>query len=174
MRYFLIPLLIFLCNGSYGQNTSLKNSDVIALGLPLYAASVSYLKGDEKGLIQLGGSEALTLILAESLKLTTNRTRPDGSDNQSFPSAHTGVSFAAAQYLYKKGGWEYGLPAYALAGYVGYARVDAKKHYWSDVIAGGLIGSLSAQSLTDTSIGNRLSLYVYPGAVGVLWQTPIK
>lgn len=69
MRYFLIPLLLFLCNGSYGQNTSLKNSDVIALGLPLYAASVSYLKGDEKGLIQLGGSEALTLILAESLKL---------------------------------------------------------------------------------------------------------
>ena len=32
-------------------------------------------------------------------------------------------------------GWEYGLPAYAAASFVGYSRIDAKKHHWYDVAA---------------------------------------
>ena len=37
--------------------------------------------------------------------------------------------------MWDRYGWEYGLPAYAAAGFVGYARVGAKRHHWYDVAA---------------------------------------
>lgn len=174
MKILLIPFLVFMSAQLFAQNVSTRNSSILAVGLPAYAASVSYLKGDEQGLIQLVESEALTVVVVEVLKSSTSRTRPDGSDDKSFPSAHTAVSFSAAQYLYSRGGLEHGLPAYAVASYVGYARVDAKKHHWTDVIAGGAIGALTTYSLTDTATGNRLSMLWFPGAANVVWQKPLK
>lgn len=174
MKFFLILCMTLASLQSFAQNASGRNSNILAVGLPAYAASISYLKGDEQGLIQLIESEAATWVAVEALKASTHRTRPDGSDNKSFPSGHTAVSFSAAQYLYMKGGWEYGLPAYALAGYVGYARVNADKHHLSDVIAGGAIGALTTYSLTDSVTGDRLSMTLFPGAASVVWQKSLK
>ena len=174
MKTVFVIFLAVVSVQSFAQNLSIRNSNVLAFGLPAYAASISYLKGDEQGLAQLIQSEAVTLAAVEALKISTHRTRPDGTDDKSFPSAHTAVSFSAAQYLYMKGGWEYGVPAYLLAGYVGYARVDAKKHYWSDVIAGGAIGAFTTYSLTDSVTGNRLSMSWFPGHANVVWQKPLK
>ena len=44
----------------------------------------------------------------------------------------------------KRYGWEYGVPAYALASFVAYSRVEAREHYPHDVIAGAAIGVLSS------------------------------
>ena len=174
IQYFLISFIAFTSFHSSAQNVSNRNSNILAVGLPVYAASISYLKGDEQGLIQLAESEALTLVAVEALKKYMPRTRPDGSDDQSFPSRHTAVSFSAAQYLYMKGGWEHGLPSYVVASYVGYARVDAKKHHWSDVLAGGVIGALATYNLTDLASSDRLSMYFFPGAASVVWQKSLN
>ncbi|MBB5716565.1 phosphatase PAP2 family protein [Sphingomonas aerophila] len=82
------------------------------------------------------------------LKELVHERRPDDSDNRSFPSGHTSVSFAAATTLEKRYGWKAGLPALAVARFVGLARVEADKHYIHDVLAGAAIGGASGFLLT--------------------------
>ena len=75
-----------------------------------------------------------------ALKYTVKKERPDGSDRHSFPSNHSGFSFAGATFLQKRYGWKWGVPAYILSGYVAWGRVYSKKHDAWDVIAGAAIG----------------------------------
>lgn len=65
--------------------------------------------------------------------------RPGG---YSFPSGHTGASFAAAAALYFEGNrlWR---PATVLAGLIGFSRMYLFVHYPSDVLAGALLGILT-------------------------------
>ncbi|WP_373369039.1 phosphatase PAP2 family protein [Sphingomonas citri] len=79
-----------------------------------------------------------------ALKELVHERRPDKSDNLSFPSGHTSVSFAAAMALKRRYGWQLGAPALAVASFVGIARVRANKHFVHDVIAGAALGSASS------------------------------
>lgn len=78
--------------------------------------------------------DGITIGVSELLKRTVHKSRPDGSDNMSFPSEHTSLT-AASQ------GWNFyiGIP---LTGVTGFGRVKAKKHYILDVLVGAGIGSL--------------------------------
>lgn len=140
-------------------------SHVLAVGLPAVAAGVSLAHDDTPGLVQLAKSEAFTLAATEVLKLTVHETRPNGRDDKSFPSGHTSVSFAAAQYMQMRGGWEYGVPAYLAATLVGYSRVRADEHYWKDVAAGAALGIASSYYFTDTGKWAKLSVLATPRAV---------
>ena len=82
------------------------------------------------------------MALVYILKPIVDRTRPDGG-SQSFPSGHSASAFAGAAFLQRRYGWSYGVPAYAIATFVAYSRVESKRHYTSDVIAGGAIGIAS-------------------------------
>jgi membrane-associated phospholipid phosphatase len=77
----------------------------------------------------------VTVGIAYGLKQVIREQRPDKSDFKSMPSDTSALAFAPAQFLWDRYGWEYGLPAYAAAGFVGWSRVDAKKHHWYDVAA---------------------------------------
>ena len=68
--------------------------------------------------------------------------RPDGG-SQSFPSGHSASAFAGAAFLQMRYGWSYGVPAYALATFVAWSRVESKRHWTKDVVAGGAIGIAS-------------------------------
>lgn len=57
----------------------------------------------------------------------------------SFPSGHTGASFAAASALYfSESRWK--APAFILAALIGFSRLYLYVHYPTDVLAGALIG----------------------------------
>jgi membrane-associated phospholipid phosphatase len=140
-------------------------SHVLAIGLPAVAAGISLAQDDDSGLVQLAKSEAFSLAATEVLKLTVHETRPNGRDDKSFPSGHTSVSFAAAQYMQMRGGWEYGVPAYIAATLVGYSRVRADEHYWKDVVAGAALGIASSYYFTDTGKWTKLSVIAAPNAV---------
>jgi membrane-associated phospholipid phosphatase len=91
----------------------------------------------------------LTLGSAYVLKETTNVMRPDGSDNQSFPSMHTAVAFACAELFrqeYKDESIWYGIAGYGIATGCGFLRVYNNKHWLSDTLAGAGLGILSAQA----------------------------
>lgn len=62
--------------------------------------------------------------------------RPDGF---SFPSGHTGASFAAAAALFF-GKNRMGAAAFVLAALIGFSRIYLYVHYPSDVLAGALLG----------------------------------
>ena len=81
-------------------------------------------------------------------KHTINRTRPDGSENNSFPSGHTARAFVAAEFLHQ----EYGdqsiwisVGGYTMATLVGVSRICGDRHWVSDVVAGAGIGILSTK-----------------------------
>lgn len=123
--------------------------DVGQFAIPAFAAAVAVAKGDGAGLVQLGVSTVAASGVVEGLKYGVDRQGPDGSD-QSFPSGHTARAFSGASYLHYRYGWQWGFPAYLAAGAVGYSRVDANKHYWSDVIAGAAIANVIAFALVDS------------------------
>lgn len=60
----------------------------------------------------------------------------------SFPSGHTGASFAAASALHLSGS-PLRLPALCLAALIGFSRLYLYVHYPSDVLGGILLGTAS-------------------------------
>jgi len=121
--------------------------DVLRFILPAAAAGLTLVFKDGQGALQLGESAALALGVTYGLQYTIDAKRPNGKPH-SFPSGHTSISFASAEFVRKRYGWEYGLPAYALASFVAYGRVEAKEHYTHDVIAGAAIGIGSSYLFT--------------------------
>ena len=92
--------------------------------------------------------EAMMFTISHSLKYATNMTRPDHSNNHSFPSGHTAQAFAAATFLsmeYKDNYPWIPVVSYGIASSVGLLRMANNKHYISDVLLGAGIGILSMQ-----------------------------
>jgi membrane-associated phospholipid phosphatase len=91
------------------------------------------------------------LIVSEAytglLKYTVQRTRPDGSDNLSFPSGHTSAVFSIASVAEHHYGWKVGVPAYLLASGIGLSRIESNKHNLSDVVAGATIGLIVGRTV---------------------------
>jgi membrane-associated phospholipid phosphatase len=122
--------------------------DVLQFVLPATAAGMTLVLKDGKGAWQLGGSAAMTMGATYGLKYMVDETRPEGG-SRSFPSAHTSISFASAEFLRKRYGWRFGAPAFAAATFVAYSRVESREHYSHDVLAGAVIGIASSYLLTS-------------------------
>lgn len=121
--------------------------DALQFILPATAAGLTLGYRDGPGAVQFGESAILTLGVTYGLKYTVNERRPNGG-RESFPSGHSSISFSSAEFMRKRYGWEYGLPAYAAASFVAYSRVEAREHHPHDVIAGAGIGILSSYIFT--------------------------
>ena len=93
-------------------------------------------------------AQILNGILTKSLKLAVDRDRPDGGGH-SFPSGHTAAAFASASVLHGHFGWKMALPAYSLAGYIGWTRLREHQHWLSDLGAGATIGLIVGQAVTS-------------------------
>ena len=143
-----VVVLAFLAGASGATATTIETSgSVAAVALPAGAAVAAALHKDGRGTLELVESYAATMAVVYVLKPTINRTRPDGG-SQSFPSGHAASAFAGAAFLQRRYGWSLGAPAYALATFVAYSRVESKRHYTTDVVAGGAIGILSNLAFT--------------------------
>jgi len=104
---------------------------------------------------------------AQAIKFAAGRTRPDGSDDHSFPSGHSASAFATATVLQKEFGWKAGIPAFAVAGWVAASRVQMQRHYLSDVLAGATVGILAGRSVTVGPRNARFSIDPMPVAGGM-------
>lgn len=111
----------------------------VAIALPLAAAGITVLKHDRPGFLRLAVESALTVGTVYALKNIVREQRPDGSDWHSFPSGTTAVAASGSSFLWRRYGWEYGLPAFALSQFVSYSRVQAKEHHWYDTLASSAI-----------------------------------
>jgi membrane-associated phospholipid phosphatase len=93
--------------------------------------------------------------LTQGIKVAVNRRRPDHGPH-SFPSGHASASFATATVIQDEYGWKAGIPAYALASYVGVSRLSENSHFASDVAFGAAIGIVSARAVTFGHGGTRV------------------
>ena len=86
-------------------------------------------------------------FMVSNLKRWSGSERPNG-EMHSFPSGHTSVAFALAQFMHHEYGEEsvwFSVGAYSCAATVGIMRVAKNAHWISDVIAGAGFGMLSTE-----------------------------
>lgn len=154
------------------QATVSKADGIVTAGnvltglIPITAALITLDKEDWDGLWQFTKSEGAAVIVAEGLKAAIPSTRPNGEDG-SFPSVHTTVAVAGAQYLQSRYGWEYAAPAHVASAFVGYSRVYGDEHYWKDVAGGAAIGIASSYFFTDSFYGAKVAAVAVPGQIFV-------
>jgi membrane-associated phospholipid phosphatase len=125
------------------------SGDVLLAVIPLSTYGYTYIVDDKEGRIEFYKSLASTIALTYGLKKTVDKKRPDGSDTDSFPSAHTSLTFQSSAFIDKRYGFKYAVLPYILSSYVGYTRVDSKKHYSIDVLAGAFIGIACSYFFTN-------------------------
>jgi PAP2 superfamily len=142
----------------------------IAIALPVVAGGISIYKNDWTGLAEMTVATGATVGTAYGLKYIVHEQRPDHSDDKSFPSDTAALAFAPANFLWQRYGWQYGLPAYLAAGFVGYSRVEAKQHHWWDVVASAGLAFGYNEIFTTRYVRRRgvySSLYATPRSVFV-------
>ena len=108
----------------------------LSIALPVVAAGIAWEKDDRRlGLAQLAAETVLTVGTVYALKNIVHEERPNGSDDKSFPSETTALAASGSSFLWGRYGWEYGLPATAVTGFVAYSRIQARDHHWYDTVA---------------------------------------
>ena len=118
--------------------------DVLATALPVATLGTELYRGDREGAWQYALSFTTTFLSTEVLKRVTHVERPDGSDHRSFPSGHAARAFSAAAYVRERHGLDVAAPLYAVALYVGYTRVNADEHRWTDIAGAALVAEVAA------------------------------
>ena len=94
--------------------------------------------------IELGIAYSCVSASALLMKKVINAPRPDGSNDESFPSGHTCFSFTGAELVRLEYGWGWGAAAYTAATAVAAMRWYNDRHWLSDLLAGAGLGILSA------------------------------
>ena len=85
---------------------------------------------------------------------------------ESFPSGHTTQAFALSTAFAESvpnPSWQRRAIAYSLAGATAYARMYDDKHWFSDTVAGALVGIVSARFVIKSNLkSTNLKLLVFP------------
>ena len=112
-------------------------------------------------------------IIVPALKLAVGRSRPSAdqgtfdlhpfSGKASFPSGHTTQAFAVATVISEHYDrlWIKTV-SYGLAALVGAARMDHQQHFFSDVVAGGIIGTSVGRAVVHINRGNSRGITLVP------------
>jgi len=115
-----------------------------------------------KGAVTEGSALLAAQGMSEGLKRATHRPRPDRSDNKSFPSGHATqvASFATLAYrnlatlpISEGGQLAAGVGLGGLAVATGWARIEAGRHFPSDVLAGAALGYFFSAFFNDAFLG---------------------
>jgi len=135
---------------------------VTALATPSGEDSKNWAYWKMKGIGVEGVALVTTYGVTTLLKEGTNRDRPDRSNDKSFPSSHSSNAFANATLSNRNLNAislpkEVRLPLQVgnilLATSVAWARVEAQKHYPSDVLAGAALGHFLSAFIHDAFLG---------------------
>jgi len=135
--------------------------------IPAVAYGTTFYMHDRDGRMQFYKSFFTNLGTTYALKALISKERPNGQDDDSFPSGHTSVAFQGAAFIHKRYGLKWAAAAYAGAAYVGWRRVDTDNHYTVDVVAGAAIGIASSFVFTKPYKGFEATPLAANGIYGV-------
>lgn len=115
--------------------------DFLGTGIPGAAIALSQLFWlDQNNGAAHAEALFMTFATTDILKHINRRHRPDSDNRYSMPSGHTSTAFATATSLAYAYGWKAAVPAYSLASFVAVSRWSRDAHWFSDTVAGALIG----------------------------------
>ncbi|MEM7258492.1 MAG: phosphatase PAP2 family protein [Pseudomonadota bacterium] len=145
-------MLVFGASVSTTQAGGISDQQADNLRAALLVSGIvaAGVKRDSQGLVQYSKSLIATAAATLVLKEVVDAERPNGEDNDSFPSGHVSMSAASAAFLHKRYGWRYGLPAYLATLLVAQNRLDNDHHRAVDVLASLAIAVSINEKLTST------------------------
>lgn len=147
--YLVIIFLVSRCFLSYSQDKTIERvGDISLIALPVAAITTTLIKNDKKGTWQYSKGLLLTGVITYGLKLGISKSRPDFSNENSFPSGHTSLTFQSATFMHRRYGFKSSIPYYALAGFTAFSRIHADKHDGWDILAGAALGIGSSYLFT--------------------------
>lgn len=152
----------------FGSQSSAKEaSDYLkTVTSRIYLASIVAMPVGVKDKLKIIAVESLALAPTRTtgafLKKTVKRWRPNGNNTESFPSGHTISAYGYANMASKNFDslriedstrliMQIGTKSIAFA--TGWARVEAKKHYPSDILAGIAISNFLTSFVHDSFMG---------------------
>jgi len=143
--------------GSNAENIE-TSGDILATALPAAAlASTLIWKDGQRATLQFAKTIVTSFGVTHVLKRVINKPRPNGGD-YAFPSGHTSSAFSGAAFLQIRHGWGVGVPAYLLAGYVGWTRTYVDAHDYWDFLGGAIVGVGSAYLFTTPFDPDRVTV----------------
>lgn len=172
-RASLLTAVLVACAGGAiaDSDAERKAGDVLATAMPLGTLGVELWRGETTGARQFAVSFVVTVTATEVLKRTTHVERPDGTNDESFPSGHAARAFSSATYVHRRYGFGDAWPLYAMATYVGYTRVVSDRHRWADVAGAAGVAALSSWWLVDPRQSVTVSLSRRSLSIG--WTTAL-
>lgn len=90
-------------------------------------------------------------VLTIGLKTAVGRTRPNLQNDRSFPSGHSSNAFLLATITGHYYGKKVAIPAYAVASFIAWSRLDLDAHYLSDVVFGAVLGYFVGKTVIQNS-----------------------
>lgn len=145
--FFVVTILLFGSALSYADDKD-KQADILTLALPAGAYLLSWAEHDRDGAWALTRSLGLSAISTLALNSVIDDTSPNGKSNDAFPSGHATIAFSSAAFIQRRYGWKKGVPAYLVASYTGWLRVETDDHDYADVVAGAAVGVISSYLFT--------------------------
>jgi membrane-associated phospholipid phosphatase len=157
--------------GSQGNaenwSDDLRTASVVAhyatiLATPGGADAQEWVIAKAKGTLVDAAAVAATVFVTRSLKTSVGRERPNGSDDESFPSGHTSASAVHTRLASRnlrsvdmapgaRRACDVGL--YALTIGTSWARIEAGFHYPSDTLFAMALGNFIASFVNDAFMG---------------------
>jgi membrane-associated phospholipid phosphatase len=123
--------------------------DVLRVALPAAAFALTFRRDDQPGRRQFYKAFGTNVLGTWALKQVVDKERPDGTGDDAFPSGHASVAFQSAAFIHRRYGIRSAWPAYVLATFTAWSRVDADEHDSADVLAGAAIGIASSFVLAE-------------------------
>lgn len=148
----LLICLLFSCNAhnsALAEDSVETSGTVLRYAIPAAAFALTFVEDDRSGRQQFYRSFGANVVATLALKEVVNKARPDGSDDDALPSGHASMAFQGASFIHRRYGLKRAWPAYALAAYTGWTRLDADEHDEADVLAGAALGIASSMLLVD-------------------------
>ncbi len=141
--------------------------------------SQDWFAAKARGLTVEGAAALAAFGVNQGFKGAVSRTRPDGSDDRSFPSGHTSGAFTFST-LANRNLNSIEMPGHlrrltqignlVTASAVGWARVEGEKHFPSDVLASAALGYFLNAFIHDAFLGlpddRRFGIVVLPTIEG--------
>ena len=156
-----------MMSNAHAKSSSERAGDILQILIPTATYSSTFVMDDEEGRNEFYKSFATNIVVTEGLKYAINKPRPENNGDRAFPSGHTSITFQSAAFVQKRYGVKYSIPIYVAATYVGWSRVDAKKHDWVDVAGGAAVGILSSYYFTKPYKGVTITPEAGNGFYGV-------
>ena len=163
----ILLILPFIFNIAYTKDNTEKAGDFFMYALPITAFGTTIVLKDTKGSKEFLKAFATTSVSTYILKRVVGERRPIGTSTTSFPSGHTSSAFTSAAFIHKRYGLKYAIIPYAIATFVAYSRVHAKKHFVHDVIAGAALGVASSWYFTTKYKNLTIAPYSDSKKVGI-------